>query len=228
MTPPPKLASTSPVFRSNLKIGSTGLLSQLTGVPAPNVPAPQRSYAQMCPSIGAMSIPAVEPHSRPSGSVPQFAVTVGAGFGSPSPVIGLPVGIAGGSAVASGASDSDAQPASRNTVQTNNTDFTARNDDMATSLPYDNALCRFGSILSDTRLPRALGSRTLGEPAGSQVVRSLDPTPFARPGQSRFRRPGAWTRMPEAEVRQMQPWRVGPAMPIGDPVLCQNSTERHH
>ena len=82
-----------------------------------------------------MSIPAVEPHSRPSGSVPQFGVTVGFGFGIPSPLIGLPAGIAGASAIASGiasgASDSEAQAASRNTVQTHNTDFMARNDDMA-------------------------------------------------------------------------------------------------
>ena len=43
MTPPPKFASTSPVWRSNLKIGSTGLLSQLTGTPPPKLLAPQRS-----------------------------------------------------------------------------------------------------------------------------------------------------------------------------------------
>ena len=114
-TPAPKLASTSPLFRSNLKIGSTGLLSQLTGTPALEL-APQRSYAQMCPSIGSMSMPAVEPHSRPSGKVPQFRVTVGAGFGSPAPVIGLPMSTAGASAKVSGGSGSEAQPASWNTV----------------------------------------------------------------------------------------------------------------
>ena len=45
MTPAPKFARTAPVLRSNLKIGSTGLMSQL--VPPPlNWPEPQRSYAQ--------------------------------------------------------------------------------------------------------------------------------------------------------------------------------------
>ena len=42
MMPLPKLASTAPVRRSNLKTGSTGLLSQSTG-PPPAVPALQRS-----------------------------------------------------------------------------------------------------------------------------------------------------------------------------------------
>ena len=42
ITPLPKFASTLPVWRSNLKTGSTGLLSQSTG-PPPAVPAPQRS-----------------------------------------------------------------------------------------------------------------------------------------------------------------------------------------
>ena len=42
ITPLPKFASTLPVRRSNLKIGSTGVLSQSTG-PPPAVPAPQRS-----------------------------------------------------------------------------------------------------------------------------------------------------------------------------------------
>jgi len=36
-----------------------------------------------------MSTPADVPHLRPAGSSPQFRVTFGAGFGSPSPVIGL-------------------------------------------------------------------------------------------------------------------------------------------
>src|SRR5262252_8543765 len=45
----------------------------------------------MLPSMGSTSIPAVVPHFRPDGSRPQFRVTTGAGFGSPSPVIGLPV-----------------------------------------------------------------------------------------------------------------------------------------
>ncbi len=45
MTPLPILASTAPVLRSNLKTGSTGLLSQSTGPPPapPAAPAPQRS-----------------------------------------------------------------------------------------------------------------------------------------------------------------------------------------
>ena len=80
------------MFRSNLKIGSTRLLSQLTGAPSPKLPAPQRSYAQMCPSFGSISMPAVDPHSLPEGNSPQLAITVGAGFGRPSPVIGLPHG----------------------------------------------------------------------------------------------------------------------------------------
>src|SRR6185369_15015291 len=89
MTPLPKFASTAPVLRSNLKIGSTGLVSQSTAPPpAPHAaPAPQRSYAQTLPSFGSMSIPAVVPHFRPAGSWPQFLVTLGAGFGSPWPVI---------------------------------------------------------------------------------------------------------------------------------------------
>src|SRR6185295_9436132 len=36
-----------------------------------------------------MSRPADVPHLRPAGSSPQFRVTFGAGFGSPSPVIGF-------------------------------------------------------------------------------------------------------------------------------------------
>src|SRR5688500_2222259 len=86
ITPLPKFASTLPVWRSNLKIGSTGLFSQSTG-PPPAVPAPQRSYAQTCPSLGSMSSPAEVPHFRPAGSSPQFLVTLGAGFSSPSPVM---------------------------------------------------------------------------------------------------------------------------------------------
>ena len=34
-------------------------------------------------------MPAVVPHLRPAGSWPQLRVTFGAGFGSPSPVIGF-------------------------------------------------------------------------------------------------------------------------------------------
>src|ERR1700730_9122497 len=45
----------------------------------------------MLPSMGSTSMPAVVPHLRPAGSAPQLRVTTGAGFCSPSPVIGLPV-----------------------------------------------------------------------------------------------------------------------------------------
>src|SRR5262245_41834014 len=88
ITPLPKFARTAPVLRSNLKTGSTGLVSQSTGpppAPAP-APAPQRSYPQTLPSFGSMSSPAVVPHLRPAGSWPQFFVTVGFGFGKPWPV----------------------------------------------------------------------------------------------------------------------------------------------
>src|SRR3954465_14848371 len=43
----------------------------------------------MLPSFGSMSMPADVPHLRPAGNSPQLRVTFGAGFGSPSPVIGL-------------------------------------------------------------------------------------------------------------------------------------------
>src|SRR3954449_7854667 len=43
----------------------------------------------MLPSFGSMSMPADVPHLRPAGSSPQLRVTFGAGFGSPSPVIGF-------------------------------------------------------------------------------------------------------------------------------------------
>src|SRR4051812_25426865 len=45
----------------------------------------------MLPSFGSRSSPADVPHLRPAGSSPQLRVTFGAGFGSPSPVMGLPV-----------------------------------------------------------------------------------------------------------------------------------------
>src|SRR6478735_566749 len=88
ITPLPKFASTAPVLRSNLKIGSTGVVSQSTGPPPapPPAPAPQRSYAQTLPSFGSMSRPALVPHVRPAGNWPQFLVTVGFGFGKPWPV----------------------------------------------------------------------------------------------------------------------------------------------
>ena len=116
----PKFASTSPVFRSNLKIGSTGLVSQFT-LPPDAVPAAHRSYAQMCPSIGSMSIPAVVPHSLPSGRSPQFVVTVGFGFGRPSPVTGLPI--------VAGLPDG-AHPASRAVAQVRNADAWSLDDDI--------------------------------------------------------------------------------------------------
>src|SRR5215208_218435 len=43
----------------------------------------------MLPSFGSTSSPAEVPHLRPAGSSPQLRVTFGAGFGSPSPVIGF-------------------------------------------------------------------------------------------------------------------------------------------
>ena len=94
------------MLRSNLKIGSTGLLSQLTPGP-PAEPDAQRSYPQTCPSVGSMSRPAVEPHSRSAGRVAQLPIRVGFGFGSPSPVIGL----AAEMAIAVGGPDSAAHPA---------------------------------------------------------------------------------------------------------------------
>src|SRR2546427_4007643 len=42
-----------------------------------------------------MSSPADVPHFRPAGSSPQLRVTFGAGFGSPSPVMGFPTFAAG-------------------------------------------------------------------------------------------------------------------------------------
>src|SRR5258705_5593878 len=43
----------------------------------------------MFPSFGSTSRPADVPHFRPAGSSPQLRVTFGAGFGSPSPVMGF-------------------------------------------------------------------------------------------------------------------------------------------
>src|SRR5262245_59315123 len=43
----------------------------------------------MLPSLGSTSRPAEVPHFLPAGSSPQLRVTLGAGFGNPSPVIGL-------------------------------------------------------------------------------------------------------------------------------------------
>jgi hypothetical protein len=41
--------------------------------------------------MASLSMPAVDPHSLPAGRSPQFLVTIGAGFGIPSPEMGLPV-----------------------------------------------------------------------------------------------------------------------------------------
>src|SRR3954467_9195625 len=122
ITPLPKFASTAPVLRSNLKIGSTALVSQSTGPPPapPPAPAPQRSYAQTLPSIGSMSMPAVVPQVRPAGNCPQLRVTFGAGFGNPCPVMGLPVdtGAADGGAAAACSPDPLApHPAMSSVVQ---------------------------------------------------------------------------------------------------------------
>src|SRR5258706_12731507 len=116
ITPLPKFASTAPVLRSNLKTGSTTLVSQSTAPPpAPPVAgAPQRSYAQTFPSIGSMSMPAVVPHDRPAGSWPQFRVTFGAGFGNPWAVIGLDAGVA--DAAAAGACSRGAPHAARSSM----------------------------------------------------------------------------------------------------------------
>src|SRR5262245_58107975 len=48
----------------------------------------------MLPSVGSISMPADVPHFLPSGSLPQFGVVTGTGFGSPAPVIGFPITIA--------------------------------------------------------------------------------------------------------------------------------------
>ena len=75
-----------------------------------------------------MSIPAVEPHSLPSGSSPQFAVTVGFGFGSPSPVIGLPMD----GSMSAGSPGSAAHPIIR--ALANSVDIRTRDEDMVTPL----------------------------------------------------------------------------------------------
>jgi hypothetical protein len=73
-----------------------------------------------------MSMPAVEPHSRPAGKSPQFAVTIGAGFGRPSPVIGFP------ETVAVGAAESGAEQAnSRTEKQANSAEIRIRDENMA-------------------------------------------------------------------------------------------------
>ena len=95
-TPAPKAAKSSPVLRSYLTIGSTRLVSH-----PPSRPPPHRSYAHTCPS-GPISAPAVDPHSRPSGSLAQWVITVGVGLGrsfnagSVASSAGVPVVPAGG------------------------------------------------------------------------------------------------------------------------------------
>ena len=75
-----------------------------------------------------MSTPAVEPHARPSGRSPQFAITVAVGFGRPSPVIVLPW--TGPVAVWA----APAPAPSTSAPQTNNVHIRRLDDDMA-SLP---------------------------------------------------------------------------------------------
>src|SRR5262245_49907377 len=62
-----------------------------------------------------MSTPAVVPHFRPAGSWPQLRWTFGAGFGNPSPVIGLPAAAAApeGAAAVTRPSDPPLHAASR-------------------------------------------------------------------------------------------------------------------
>ena len=59
--------------------------------PPPTVAAPQRSSAQMLSSTGIDVDAGRGPHLCPAGNWPQFRITTGAGFDSPSPVTGLPV-----------------------------------------------------------------------------------------------------------------------------------------
>ncbi len=55
-------------------------------------------------------MPADVPHLRPAGSVPQFLVTVGAGFGMPTPEMGLPAAITVATGAAAGAAGAGAWP----------------------------------------------------------------------------------------------------------------------
>src|SRR6185503_7947413 len=86
----------------------------------------------MFPSVGSISIPADVPHFRPSGSLPQFAVTFGAGFGRPSPVIGFPITVTG--AVAGAVADSGEHPMMRPSMLASNVGVRIRSEDMAVSL----------------------------------------------------------------------------------------------
>ncbi len=116
-SPAPKLARISPVSRWNLKIGSTRFSAHPPASPTP----PHRSYAQMCPSIGSMSTPAVEPHSRPSGRSTQSAMTVGFGFGSSSAGSSMGLGSMGVASTSadSSAPSSAAQPAAHSRPASN-------------------------------------------------------------------------------------------------------------
>src|SRR5262245_6046177 len=74
----------------------------------------------MLPSIGSISMPADVPHFRPAGSLPQFWVTIGAGLGRPSPVIGLPT-----------VPESGEHAASRTRIEVNKLGIRTRGEGMA-------------------------------------------------------------------------------------------------
>src|SRR5262245_51614343 len=74
----------------------------------------------MLPSIGSISMPADVPHFRPAGSLPQFWVTIGAGLGRPSPVIGLPT-----------VPESGEHAASRTRIEVNRLGIRTRGEGMA-------------------------------------------------------------------------------------------------
>src|SRR6185503_14480791 len=92
----------------------------------------------MLPSVGSTSMPADEPHFLPSGSLPQFAVTIGAGFGRPSPVIGFPeIGLseaAFAEAEALAVSEFGEHPLSRMRIAANSVDVSSRGEDMVVPL----------------------------------------------------------------------------------------------
>jgi len=90
ITPLPKFASTAPVFRSNLKTGSSGVLSAVDRTAAGRA----RAAALVGPDIAVHGIDVDCPPSCPTCGQPEadpsFGSRTGAGFASPSPVIGLP------------------------------------------------------------------------------------------------------------------------------------------
>src|SRR5262245_25741544 len=81
-----------------------------------------------------MSMPAVVPHCRPAGNWPQLRETVGAGFGRPSPVIGLPAEADAADCAEAAGCASPAPPAAHavrsSVLQTARTDRTGRDVDM--------------------------------------------------------------------------------------------------